>query len=219
MSSRLVRAEEAAAAVPIAWRPANGVPLQTSRTSPSLPGSGSPVLMADLERQTEHRIQAAHQQGFAAGEAASAERASARLEPALSSLNRLVQELAATRKRFRADAEGDTVKLAVAIARRVLHRELATDPEAILGLVKAAFEKLNVRETHRLRVSSSDSATLQEFRSKLELPVSLEILSDVSLAPGSAIFETSRGDLDASVDTQLAEIDRGFADLLRRRMK
>ncbi len=36
---------------------------------------------------------------------------------------------------------------------------------------------------------------------------------DASLAPGSAIFETSRGELDASVDTQLAEIDRGFADL------
>ena len=45
----------------------------------------------------------------------------------------------------------------------------------------------------------------------------LEIAPDGSLTPGSVIFETSRGDLDASVDTQLAEIDRGLTDALKRR--
>jgi flagellar biosynthesis/type III secretory pathway protein FliH len=144
MSSKLVRAGEAGDVVPIVW-PADGVPLQTSRTS-ATGGGGAHALLADFDRQTELRVQAAQQQGFAAGEAS----ASKRLDPALASLSHLIQELASTRKRFRADAEGDTVKLAIAIARWVLHRELATDPEAILGLVKAAFEKLNVRETHRL---------------------------------------------------------------------
>ena len=109
------------------------------------------------------------------------------------------------------------VKLAIAIARRVLHRELSTDPEAILGLVIAAFQKLNARETHKLRLSPSDAQTLQQYRDRLDLPPGLEILSESSLTAGSAIFETSRGDLDASVDTQLAEIERGFADLMRRR--
>jgi flagellar assembly protein FliH len=109
------------------------------------------------------------------------------------------------------------VKLAIAVARRVLYRELATDPEAILGLVKAAFGKLNARETHRLRVSPADAAVVQEHRSKLQIPPGLEIVPDGSLTPGSAIFETSRGDLDASVETQLAEIDRGLTDALKRR--
>ena len=121
------------------------------------------------------------------------------------------------RKRFRAEAEDDTMKLAIAIARRVLYRELSTDPDAILGLVKAAFSKLNARETHRLRVSPSDAAAIQEHRARLQIPPAIEIVSDGSLTPGSAIFETSRGDLDASVETQLAEIDRGLTDVLKRR--
>jgi len=162
-------------------------------------------------------VQTAYQQGFAAGEAAGAKRASERLEPALAALSATVQDLAGTRKRFRAEAEQDTVKLAISIARRVLHRELATDPEAILGLVIVAFQKLNARETHRLRVSPQDAATIQENRARLEFPPGLEIVTDGSLRRGSAVFETSRGELDASVDTQLAEIDRGFADIMRRR--
>jgi flagellar assembly protein FliH len=165
----------------------------------------------------EAHAQAAYQQGLAAGEAAAAQHASERLEPVLASLNGVVQELAGQRKRLRTEAEEDTVKLAVAVARRVLHRELATDPDAILGLVIAAFQKLNARETNRLRVSPADAAALQENRARLELPVNLEIAADGSLAPGSAVFETARGELDASVDTQLAEIQRGFADLIRRR--
>jgi flagellar assembly protein FliH len=173
--------------------------------------------LAEMERQTETRVKSAYQQGQAAGEAAASQRAAQRIEPALAALGRMTQELGGARKRFRAEAEEDTVKLAIAIARRVLHRELATDPEAILGLVIAAFQKLNARETHRLRLSPADAGMLQQYREQLDLPPGLEILSDSTLPTGSAIFETSRGDLDASVNTQLAEIDRGFADVIRRR--
>jgi flagellar assembly protein FliH len=115
------------------------------------------------------------------------------------------------------EAEEDTVKLAVAIARRILYRELATDPEAILGLVMAAFQKLNARETQRLRLAPGAAAIVQEHRTRLELPPGLEIVSDSSCPPGGAVFETSRGELDASVDTQLAEIQRGLVDLIKRR--
>jgi flagellar assembly protein FliH len=137
--------------------------------------------------------------------------------PVLASLGNIVQELAGTRKRFRIDAEEDTVRLAIAIARRVLHREIATDPEAILGLVRSAFDRLNAREVHRLRVSPDDAAAIHEHSAGLHLPAQVEIAADASLARGSAVFETSRGELDACIGTQLDEIERGFADLVRRR--
>jgi flagellar biosynthesis/type III secretory pathway protein FliH len=44
----------------------------------------------------------------------------------------------------------------------------------------------------------------------------VEVLPDAAREPGSVIFETSRGNLDASVDTQLQEIERGLADRLRK---
>jgi flagellar assembly protein FliH len=170
-----------------------------------------------MQQEAEARIRAAYNQGLAAGEAAAQQRAQQKLDPVLHGLNTMIAELASLRKRVRAEAEDDAVKLSIAIARRVLYRELATDPEAILGLVKAAFGKLNVRETQRLRVSPADAAMIQEHRAKLQIPPGLQIAPDGSLTPGSAVFETSRGDLDASVETQLAEIDRGLTDSLKRR--
>ncbi len=167
----------------------------------------------------EQRVQSAYQQGRAAGEAAGEHRAGHRLDPVLAGLNSVIRELSGARQRLRMEAEEDTVRLAVAIARRVLHRELATDPEAILGLVKAAFGKLNTREIHRLRVSPADAEAIQEYGSRLELPPGLKVHGEAALTRGSAIFETSRGDLDASVDTQLFEIERGLADVMRRRAR
>ena len=102
--------------------------------------------------------------------------------------------------------------------RRRVQEGASTDdllPEAF-GLVKAAFQKLNARETHTLRVSPQDAATLEQHRARLNFPEGLEIARDPSLPKGSAVFETSRGELDASIDTQLAEIGRGLTDLMQR---
>jgi flagellar assembly protein FliH len=207
MSSKVLRGDAAPSAG--AWRP-------VLRASVYAAGQAAGVAV-EQEREIDARVKAAYQQGFTAAETAAAQNAAQRVEPVISGFNAMMQDLAGTRRTFRAEAERDTVKLSIAIARRVLHRELATDPEAILGLVMAAFQKLNARETHRLRVSSTDLEMVQQNRARLEMPAGLEIVADSSLVAGSAIFETSRGELDASVDTQLAEIDRGFADVMRRR--
>jgi flagellar assembly protein FliH len=214
MSSRVIRPEDGVQATPIAWR-ATGVSITQTRESAS--AQAPEARAAEIQQESEARARAAYNQGLAAGEAAAQQRAQQKLDPVLHGLNSMIAELASLRKRVRAEAEDDAVKLSIAIARRVLYRELSTDPEAILGLVIAAFQKLNVRETHRLRVSPPDAAMMQEHRTKLQIPPGLEISPDASLAAGSAIFETSRGDLDASIETQLAEIDRGLTDALKRR--
>lgn len=213
MSSKVLRGD--AAPRQAAWRPPSRVGMQTQASA-----AGSPNMSIDSQqqqREIDARVKAAYQQGFTAAETAAAQKAAQRVEPVISGFNAMIQELAGTKKKFRAEVERDAVKLAIAIARRVVHRELATDPEAILGLVMAAFQKLNARETHQLRVSAGDAALMQENRARMEMPAGLEIVADSSLGAGSAVFETSRGELDASVDTQLAEIDRGFADVMRRR--
>jgi len=113
------------------------------------------------------------------------------------------------------------VALALAVSRRILHRELTVSPDALIGLVKAALDKIDAREVSRVRVSPKDAAMVGEFFEKMGLPHRIEVSADPGLAAGSVILESNRGDsncgwLDASVDTQLNEIERGFADLARR---
>jgi flagellar assembly protein FliH len=219
MSSKIFRPSDNVETSAFQMRPAGGVTAQNSRPRPlETPKAQVPEpRLAELQQESEVRVRAAYNQGVAAGEAAAQQQAQQKLEPAVAALNNVIAELASLRKRVRAEAEEDAVKLSIAIARRLLYRELQTDPEAILGLVKAAFGKLNARETHRLRVSPADVAVIQEHRQKLQIPPALEIVSDGGLNSGSAVFETSRGELDASIDTQLSEIDRGLTDVMKRR--
>ena len=42
----------------------------------------------------------------------------------------------------------------------------------------------------------------------------LEVVADSRMQLGDIVFETAVGELDASVGTQLKEIERGFADRL-----
>ncbi len=148
------------------------------------------------------------------GEAAGRGRALAEVQPVLEQLAHTVVDLAKLRPRLREQAEEDLVRLAVAIARRVVHRELTLDPQTITGLVKAALEQLAAGERIRLRVYPDHEAPVRAY---LEAAgrASVEVVGDRGLACGSAVFETDRGSLDASAESQLAEIERGLADRFR----
>lgn len=199
---------------PMLWRRAGGA--QPAPAGAALRTDARPP-EADAKKEIEQRVQASYQAGHAAGLAAGTQQATERMQPVLASFAGMIQELAQLKKHFRHEAEASTVGLALAVARRVLYREIAADPEAILGLVKAAFDKCNSRETHKLILSPADLAVIREHAQRLGFPPALELASDAKLPRGSVIFETSRGELDASIDTQLLEIERGFTDIIRRR--
>jgi flagellar assembly protein FliH len=208
MASRILG--DTSHAAPILWRSAD-VPSGGSGPAAAIPGFSGAL------PNFEARLQAAYQQGLAAGEATAAQRAGTLAAPVLQNFGAVVRELAGARQQARRESEESMVRLAIAIAQRVLHREISTDPLAILGLVRAGLDRLSARELHRLRLSPGDAQIARDNRADLQLPPAVEILADPALAPGSAIFETERGDLDASISTQLAEIERGFADLVVRR--
>lgn len=174
----------------------------------------------DAERQSETRAQAAYRRGLQEGEAGARQQAAAQVQSALEQVAHTASELAGLKPRLRHEAEEDVVKLAMAISRRILHREIATDPEALRGLVRAALDKLDGREICRVRANPQDAPVLdkhfQDMFEKMGLPRKIEIFADAALQRGAAIFETAHGSLDASVDTQLREIERGFTDLMRR---
>ena len=132
-------------------------------------------------------------------------------------LARSVHEMASLRAEMRREAEADMLRLALEIARRILRREMAVDPDALRGLVLAALEKLQGQEISRVKVHPSHAALVSDLLRKSEAGHPVEVIADASREPGTVIFESERGNLDASVDAQLREIERGLADCLRRR--
>jgi flagellar assembly protein FliH len=171
-----------------------------------------PIIAEDARNQ-------GYQAGLRAGEAAlqtARQQMAQECDDIMGRASSSIGDWAQFRVRIRRQMEHDLVRLAVAIARRILHRELQVDPDALLGIVKAAVGKLDARDLHRLVVAPQDAPVIERRLAELSLPVQVELGTDPSLPRGSLILDCSRGQMDASVDTQLEEIDRGLADVVRR---
>jgi flagellar assembly protein FliH len=217
MSSKVLRGAAAVTAASLTWPQAgrSGPRLAAERHEAEPDAAALGARLEHLEQEAERREQQAFAAGFRKGEAAGREQASAQIEPALEKVAATVAELGTHRRKLRRDAEEDLVKLAVAIARRVLRRELQVDPDALLGVVKAALDKLEGREIDRVRVNPVDAPALQRLFERMSNAARIEVVADERLERGAAIFDTARGSLDASVETQLLEIQRGLADRIR----
>jgi flagellar assembly protein FliH len=170
--------------------------------------------IVELERDLQRDVREAREAGFREGEKAGRERAAREFQPALERIAHSATELTHLRAKLRREAEADLVALSLAIARRILRRELSVDPEAIQGVVKAALEKLQNRDVYRVRVHSSHLGFVRKQLELAGVTASAEVMADPKLHPGDLMIETPRGDVNASIDSQLAEIERGFADRL-----
>lgn len=214
MSSNVLPPEMALRARPVKWRQAEGSSSQVQAKSaatlvpqPEAERPSAPAINVDEIRR------AAFAEGLGEGERRAQEQAAAQLQPMLERLTNMLGSLATQRTRIRRDAEAELVRLSIAIARRILNRELMVDPTSIQGLLKAALEKIERSELSQVRVSPDQVATVSLCVERLS-GRPLKVVADSSLQPWQILFETEKGAVDSSVETQLKEIERGFADRL-----
>jgi flagellar assembly protein FliH len=202
----------------VRWRPAGpGQPIGTKGLPESSAQVNEPAVgrrLEEIERNRHAELAQARQMGFQEGLQRAREEAAREVHASAERLAQALEELAVLKRRVRNEAEMELVKLALAIARRILRRELATDPEAIQGVAHAALQKLQNRELHRVRIFPAGAEAVRACLEHSGTAPAIQVVPDPSLRPGDVLFETSAGELDASIETQLQEIDRGFADRL-----
>ena len=122
------------------------------------------------------------------------------------------------RQKYFKDVEREVVRLALAIAARVLHREALMDPLFLAGAVRVALDKLADSSGVVLRVAPAQVLVWQEmFRLSGDADAQPELLGDLSLRSGECVLETRLGTIEVGVRAQLEEIEKGFFDLLDQR--
>jgi flagellar assembly protein FliH len=211
MSCRILTGSAGAAAAEIVWARV-GPP--SAGGGASAPGPSGAAAEAAVESLVAARAAALREAAYREGEAEGYQRGKSELAPVLDRLARSVAEISALRPRIRRETERELVELALMIARRVLRREIGVDPDAIGGLLHAALEKTSLREVVEVRTHPDHKAALEQRLRGVEAGVRIALKADPRLEPGAVVVETLHGEIDASVETQLAEIQRGMADLL-----
>jgi flagellar assembly protein FliH len=192
------------------------------RPTPSAPVSSTEVdglkrQLAEVTSALETEKTRAFEMGQRAAQEAAGRQQNIELSRMLQNLAEAITTVPLLREQALRRAERDTVRLAIEIARRVLHRELSIDPSALSALVSAALEKLSREEIHRVVVHPKLEGLLRDALESHGRGSAIEVTNDASLPPGSIVFDVSRGAVDASVESQLREIENGLADELRTR--
>ena len=217
MSSRVLLDAERGCAVPVQWTKENPAP-KPCAMMPVEPQAE----VDEVERipvvEAERRIRETAEESFLRGKEEGCRISASEAEQALHDISERMAKataiIAHMRPKLREQAESDVVKLALAIARRILNREIVADSESIHALVRVALEKIESRELTRVRVHACHAQVVKTTLQHVTRGQPVEVVADPAMQPGDLIIETSRGELDASIESQLKEIARGFADRL-----
>lgn len=134
--------------------------------------------------------------------------------------DRRMQQLRALAERFADASEGyfrevehEVVKLALAVASRILRREAQMDPLLLTGAVRMALGQLAASSEVRLLVPAAELELWREAIAHLpRKKMKLVIVANDEMLLGDCAIESQVGSVDLGVRAQLAEIERGFFD-------
>lgn len=196
-------------------------PASTARGYNSHPGSQASVEsdtgLKELQLRHKKELDEAIQRTRNECEARAQSMLQMEVEPWLKRMAQSIEDIATVKHRYLAESEEQLVRLAVAVARRILYREIQVDSEALFGLIHAATQRAELRELNRILLNPKDHQSLLPHLERLQLPPRVQIVSDPALERGAMLLESTSGILDASIQAQLDEVERGFIDLLGRR--
>jgi len=141
--------------------------------------------------------------------AAAAGREDARVEATA-----MVARAAVERDRLLGEAEPQVVRLALAVAGRILSRAAETDPEAVVELASRALDAARRRADVTLRAHPEDLAALRAAEPTLLERLSrvrcIAFVGDAAVGRGGVVVATEAGTVDARLATQLDALRRAL---------
>ena len=169
-----------------------------------------------LERLEQERLlQEAFDRGFAAGRQEGETAEEARLRGAVRAAEEALEELRIGEMRWTGTIEENVCALAVIVARQVIGRELSSDVEPVLDLVRSALAEFPIDQPMRIRVNPADHRAILRLSADGRDPMAAVTrdrdarwLPDVAIVPGGCVVEGRERIIDGRVDVALERIYR-----------
>ena len=160
----------------------------------------------DCSQLQQEAFEAGMQAGLVQGREEVRKPAEVEIQQALS----LVAQTEQLRLESARQAEFNIVELALAIAKKIIHRETALDSGIVVEQVRQLVQTIAEKGLITIRVHPSEITHLQTLRAFVVgadgQPARLSFEGDESIQPGGCIVESGRYFIDATVDTQLKKI-------------
>jgi flagellar assembly protein FliH len=184
-------------------------------------GSGPAGWDARLAEEARRSFEAGRERGFQEGRAAElqaqAAHTGARDRAHVEQVACLAENFRTEQMQYFESVEHEVVKLALAVAARVLRREAQMDPLLLTGAVRVALGQLSTSTQVRLKVPAEELELWTETMAHIpNLAVKPVVIAGDGMHLGDCVMETELGSVDLGIRAQLGEIERGFFDCARR---
>jgi len=214
MSPRAARID-AAQAVSFPWSSSAGTSLRGIPETAPDPAAQAQRQQPDPAEQESHLAaleRDAFAKGYAQGERAGVEAGNRRGDAMVRRLGETLEELASLRQTFLQQSERQLVQLALAVARRIVRREIAADEELLMALARVALDKLGEAGQATIRLHPEDFARAAARGADRWEAAHVTVVADAAVSRGGCLVESPFGFVDASIDAQFQELARVLLD-------
>jgi len=158
--------------------------------------------VAALERE-------AFEKGRLEGERAGESAALSRTEDLLRRLAATIDEIASLRAGMMRRTERELVRLAVAMAERIVRKEVQLDRALLTKMAHVAIERLGESVVATIHLNPIDHEAISARRDE-SLGQSVQLVADPAVEPGGCLVRSAFGVIDAGIDTQVREVARAL---------
>ena len=172
-----------------------------------------------MQQELAAAVEAARAEGFRQGATHAQEAATQAVEKERATVLSALQDFEGQRGDYFRRVETEVLRLALSIARKVLHREAQMDPLLLAGVVRVALDQMQAGARVVLRAPSASADVWQKFCAQhYQGQRTVEVVVDNDLEGDRVLLQAEVGSSEISLDNQLQEIESGFFDLVRDRM-
>ncbi len=159
-------------------------------------------------------------QGVKDGENTGFELGTDKIEPLISSIKEALIQLDAIREETYQQIEKEVVDLALAIAKKIICREISIDPETVVCVAKEALAKIDDPGEIKIKMNPSDLQFINETKYQLSNLIAdvnhVSFEAEENIQSGGCIIETELGEIDARIEKQLQAIEESFRSALEK---
>ncbi len=169
---------------------------------------------AEQEKEPPHDCSQLQQEAYESGVEAGRQQGRAEVQGPAEAESKRALEMVAQVEQLRLksvmQAESDIVELALAMARKVIHRETSLAPDIVAAQVREIISRIAEKGLVRVLVHPAEVEHLQALRPSFTgadgKPVRLSIEPDETIQPGGCIIESSQYFINATIEKQLEAI-------------
>jgi len=159
---------------------------------------------------TQNQIKKLGDEAYARGFAEGQKSKHKEVIDALESLATATKSIPTIKKNILEKGEEQMVKLALAIAEKIIQQEVSTKKDVIFAVLKNAIKNIAETEGMKIRLNTQDFRYMMEvkkdFLQSFDGIRNVVFEEDSSIKRGGAVVETMFGDVDARLESQIKEI-------------